>query len=259
MHFFPFNTLFFNPLKNGFMAGLVYFLIGISSNGQSQESIQTDRPTESFGASVVAMGGTQVEAGGWLQWATPVGEELADFSYALPIGTIRYGWKERLELRVGAQFSQTLGEAEQARFGIKWNILPESEQVQLVWLSELETSLSRGVSLETRAPSHHRLCAGWSDSKDWSALANVGFSADSDSVQWMASAVVSRRVGRQGWSAFAEPVLLGTGMQFNAGALLVLDDDAQIDFGYNRDITSGDYRILFGYSKRFAGKDKSAD
>ena len=106
---------------NRILCGIAAFAFASIATGQS--AIDAEQPFAAHSAGTVPWGSTQIEAGGWLQWETLDGEEAETFSYAVPVGVIRYGFRERLEVRVGARFSQSLGEAEEARGGIKWNIV----------------------------------------------------------------------------------------------------------------------------------------
>ena len=72
---------------------------------------------ESISSAVIPNGSKQIEAGGYAQWLTIDDDPVPDFSYAVPIGLLRYGWKERVELRAGAQWAQSLGAPQQARLG----------------------------------------------------------------------------------------------------------------------------------------------
>ena len=107
------------------LAGLFFLVLVSSATGQS--AIDTEQPFASNSAGTVPQGSMQFEVGGWLQWETPEGAQVEEFSYAVPVGVIRYGWRERLEVRVGARFTESLGQAEQAHGGIKWNIVPQMD------------------------------------------------------------------------------------------------------------------------------------
>jgi hypothetical protein len=224
----------------------------------SQGLLGTEQPFESASALVVPLGATQIEAGGWLQWATPEGEQVEDFTYAVPLGIIRYGFRERVEVRVGAQFSQSLGQAETARAGIKWDIVPDADRFRVAWISEIETRLN-SISTNTRAPSQHRMCAAWTDEDRWSARANWGVRWGADSTEMIVAAAAAREVGWQGWTVFLEPVWRSTtGVRVHAGALLEVGDDAQVDIAFQRDLDTGDLRFTFGYSRRLWRTEETA-
>lgn len=237
-----------NYLRRISIALSLFFAIG-KATGQS--AIDAEQPFESNAAAIVPMGATQVEVGGWLEWSTPAGSEVEEFNYAVPIGIIRYGWRDRLEVRVGARFSESLGQAEEARGGIKWTIVPDADRFRVAWVSELETSLNN-VSTSTRVPSTHRMCADWTDGDRWSARANWGARWGADSTEMLVSGAVARQVGWQGWTVFVEPVwrTVGGG-RLHAGALLNVEDEAQVNVGFERDLDTGDFRFTFGYCRRF--------
>lgn len=222
----------------------------VAGTAIGQSAIDAEQPFESNAAATVPLGATQVEVGGWLEWSTPAGSEVEEFSYAVPVGTIRYGWRDRLEVRVGARFSESLGQAEQARGGIKWTIVPDADRFRVAWVSVVETSLN-SVSASTRVPSTHRMCADWTDGDRWSARANWGARWGADSTEMLVSGAVARQVGWQGWTVFVEPVwrTVGGG-RVHAGALLNVDDEAQVNVGFERDLDTGDFRFNFGYCRR---------
>jgi hypothetical protein len=43
----------------------------------------------------------------------------------------------------------------------------------------------------------------------------------------------------------------------HAGALLNVDDEAQVNAGFERDLDTGDFRFTFGYCRRIAPKLES--
>ena len=226
------------------------FALLLAATATSQSAIDAEQPFVSNSAGTVPLGSTQIEAGGWLQWATPDGEEVEEFSYAVPVGVIRYGFRERIEVRVGARFSQSLGEADEARGGIKWNIVPDANRFRVAWVSELEADLNR-VSASTRIPSRHRMCAEWTDENRWSARANWGVRWGADSTEMIVAAAVARQVGWQGWTVFVEPVWQTTGgMRLHAGALLDVDEIAQVNVGFEQALKNDAFRFTFGYSRR---------
>ena len=239
--------MIFNHL-NHILSALFVLVLAAGVTGQS--AIDTEQPFASNSAGTIPQGSTQFEVGGWLQWETPEGAQAEEFSYAVPVGIIRYGWRDRLEVRVGARFTESLGEAEEARGGIKWNIVPETERFRAAWISELEADLNR-VTSSTRVPSRHRMCADWTDGKRWSARANWGLRWGADSTEMVVSGAVARQVGWQGWTVFVEPVwrTVGGG-RVHAGALLDIEEEAQINVGFERDVDTGDFRFTFGYCRR---------
>lgn len=243
-------TLFYMNISDlsRFFLGLCVLVICGTLHGQS--AIDAEQPFDSQSAGTVPWGSTQIEAGGWLQWETPEGEEVETFSYAVPVGIIRYGFRERLEVRVAARFSESLGEAEEARGGIKWNIVPDADRFRVAWVSELEADLNR-LSSSSRVPSRHRMCADWTDGKRWSVRANWGLRWGADSTEMVVAGAVARQVGWQGWTVFVEPVwrTVGGG-RVHAGALLDIDEEAQVNVGFERDVDTGDFRFTFGYCRR---------
>lgn len=236
-------------------SGLFVLVLAACATGQS--TIDAEQPFESNSAGTVPLGSTQFEVGGWLQWETPEGAEVEEFSYAVPVGIIRYGWRDRLEVRVGARFAESLGQAEQARGGIKWNIVPEMDGFRAAWISELETSLN-SVSTSTRVPSRHRMCLDWTNGDRWSARGNWGLRWGSDSTEMIVAGGVAREVGWQGWTVYIEPVWSKVGGgRMHAGALLDTGDDAQVNVGFERDLDTGDFRFTFGYCRRITPKLES--
>lgn len=230
------------------LAFSTFLLFTATSAGQS--ALDAEQPFASNSAGIVPVHQTQFEVGGWLEWTTLEGEEVETFNYAVPVGIIRYGWRDRLEVRVGARFSESLGQAEEARGGIKWNIVPDADRFRVAWVSELETSLNT-VSASTRVPSTHRMCADWTDGERWSARANWGARWGADSTEMLVSGAVARQVGWQGWTVFVEPVWrTAGGGRVHAGALLNVEDEAQVNVGFERDLDTGDFRFTFGYCRR---------
>jgi len=217
---------------------------------RGQSAIDAEQPFDSQSAGTVPWGSTQIEAGGWLQWETPANAEVEEFSYAVPVGIIRYGFRDQLEVRVGARFSQSLGEAEEAHGGIKWNIVPDADRFRVAWISELEADLNR-VSSSTRVPSRHRMCADWTNGNRWSARANWGVRWGGDSTEMVVASAVARQMGWQGWTVFVEPVWRTVGgMRLHAGALLDINEEGQVNVGFERDLDTGDFRFTFGYCRR---------
>ena len=215
-----------------------------------------DRPMESISSAVIPNGSKQIEAGGYVQWLTIDDDQVPDFSYAGPIGLLRYGWKERIELRAGAQWGQSLGTPQQARLGIKWNALPQKKNLGISINAEFETSPEQGLSLGSDVPLDLRVCADWNSFGRWTARSNVmlyqgrlGFSA-----AMMCSA------GRQGWWLMAETNwMTGQGWDLQAGAFLAINENSRFDFTYYRQSRNGEiaqalnssmYQLRFGYSRR---------
>ena len=215
-----------------------------------------DRPMESISSSIIPQGLGQIEAGGYAQWETIGNAPVPDFSYAVPIGLIRYGWKERIELRAGAQWSQSLGTAQQARFGVKWNALPQKAGLGISVNAEFETSASQGLSLGKEIPMDLRICADWNSFERWSARSNVGLYAG----RFLFSAAVMRAAGRQGWSLMAETNWDAmNGWSAHTGAFLAINDNSRFDFTYFRQFSQTPilegpitdmYQLRFGYSRR---------
>ncbi len=233
---------------NRILCGIASFAFASIATGQS--AIDAEQPFTAHSAGTVPWGSTQIEAGGWLQWSTPDGADMEEFSYAVPVGVIRYGFRDRVEVRVGARFSQSLGEAEEARGGIKWNIVPNADRFRVAWVSELEADLNR-VTSSTRVPSWHRMCAEWTDGKRWSARANWGVRWGADSTEMVVTGAVARQVGWQGWTVFFEPVWQTTGgMRLHSGALLDVDEIAQVNVGFEQALKNDAFRFTFGYCRR---------
>jgi hypothetical protein len=224
-----------------------------------------DRPMESISSGVIPPGAAQIEAGGYAQWQTVGDAQVPDYSYAVPIGLIRYGWKERIELRAGAQWAQSLGTPEQARVGLKWNALPQKKNLGISVNAEFETTAEQGLSLGREVPLDLRICADWNSFERWSARSNLILYQG----RLMFSAAAMCTAGRQGWSLMAEtkwdPV---EGWNFHAGAFLAINDHSRFDFTYYRQARNGAigqelntkmYQLRFGYSRRIlANRSNSA-
>ena len=87
-------------MKN--LLAFVFVLLSLSASAQSEFNGYSDfaeRPMETVSSSILPQGFGQIEAGGYAQWLTSDDDPVPEFSYAVPIGLIRYGWKERIELR----------------------------------------------------------------------------------------------------------------------------------------------------------------
>ena len=244
-------------MKHLLMATLVLLSLPASAQfDRDGTSDFADRPTESISSSIIPQGLGQIEAGGYAQWETIGNAPVPDFSYAVPIGLIRYGWKERIELRAGAQWSQSLGTAQQARFGVKWNALPQKAGLGISVNAEFETSASQGLSLGKEIPMDLRICADWNSFERWSARSNVGLYAG----RFLFSAAVLRTAGRQGWSLMAETNWDGMdGWSAHTGAFLAINDNSRFDFTYFRQFSQTPilegpitdmYQLRFGYSRR---------
>ena len=218
-------------------------------DGKAQGDVATDRPSESAAATLVPVGISRAELGAQMNWfTTPLDEP--GFSYAVPIGIIRYGLQEGIELRVGAQFAQQLGELQSAMLGAKFQIPGKFwGQTDAAWLVELPINPRQGWATGQSLPMSHRLCIGHSLGDLSAVTGNAGWSISNGISTWMASMALSRPLGHQGWTGFIEPYLYsGNPVRFNAGAQLVLDNDLMVDFVYGRDFTSGDVMIGVGAS-----------
>jgi len=249
----------FRTSLNLFTPLWVIGLILVNQQGNAQGELGTEQPFESPSGTVIPQGQIQTEIGGWIEWATAEGEEVEDFSYSIPIGIIRYGLRDRLELRVGARFAENLGAAESARAGLKWSIVPGSQRLQIAWISEIE-SLLNSVSLKTRAPTIHRMCASWTDENRWSARAHWGLQWESDSTEMVVAGALAREVGWQGWTLYAEPIWRArTGGRLHVGGLLEIGEESQVDIGFQRDFDTGDFRFNFGYSRRLLPTASTSD
>ena len=190
-----------------------------------------DRPMESISSSVVPQGMGQIEAGGYAQWLTADDAEVPDFSYAVPIGLIRYGWRERIELRAGAQWAQSLGAPQQARFGVKWDALPQQKGLGISVNAEFETTARQGLSFDSEVPLDLRICADWNSFERWSLRSNVILYQE----RLRFSAAAMWTAGRQGWSLMAETKWDAVqGWNFHSGAYLAINDNSRFDFTYFR-------------------------
>lgn len=238
------------------LLSLVLLMRPISLQAQwdfTSSPFQAERPMESISSAVVPAGQMQIEAGGYAQWFTPTDAQVPDFSYAVPIGLLRFGWKERVELRVGAQWSQSLGESQQAKVGFKWNLLSPKNGLGISLNTEFETSLAEPLSWEKQIPMDLRLCVDWDTFERWSIRSNLQLY--SGRIGWSAAAI--RATGRQGWSIMAETHWVPLrGWNIHAGAFLAINDKSRFDFTYFREFQPDMVQIRFGYSRQILHGNK---
>ncbi|MDA0728538.1 MAG: transporter [Bacteroidetes bacterium] len=78
-------------------------LISLGASSAFAQTIETDRPDQTEAATLVPVGGIQLEAGvaGWTS------SDAATTGYTLPTALLRYGLHERFELRVVGQRDQS--------------------------------------------------------------------------------------------------------------------------------------------------------
>jgi hypothetical protein len=261
----PLRVPYIQNMKN--LLTLVFVLLSLSASAQSEVNGYSDfaeRPMETVSSSIIPQGSGQIEAGGYAQWLTIGDAPVPDFSYAVPIGLIRYGWKERVELRAGAQWAQSLGAPQQARFGVKWNAMPQKKGLGISLNAEFETSLSQGLSVGKATPMDLRICADWNSYERWSARSNVRLYAGR--LRFSAAAMCT--TGRQGWSLMAETNwTTGQGWDLQAGAFLAINENSRFDFTYFRQSRNGAiaqefntkmYQLRFGYSRRILAGEGSS-
>lgn len=215
----------------------------------AQGDLATDRPSESAAATLVPEGFGRAEIGGVMNWTTDA-DGLPGFSYSAPLGVMRYGIREGIELRAGARFAQQIGQVQDALLGTKLAVPGKFwGQLDACYLAEFGLNPGATVSSVKGVPMSHRLCIGRSWGQLWSATSNVGWAKRADASAWMASVVVSRVVGVQGWSAFVEPFSVqGSGASMNVGFQRVLDDVWMMDFVYGRQFATGDVQVGLGVS-----------
>ena len=208
---------------------------------------QAERPMESISSSIVPAGQVQIEAGGYAQWYTPPDAQVPDFSYAVPIGLLRFGWKERVELRAGARWSQSLGESQKAKLGLKWNAFTSQNGLGISLNGEFETNITQPLSWGNEIPMDLRLCIDWNTFEKWDIRSNVKLY--NGSLAWSAAAM--RKTGRQGWSLMTEANWLSrSGWNVHIGAFLAVQENSRFDFTYFRELHSELYQLRFGYSRR---------
>jgi len=223
-----------------------------------------DRPMESISSGVIPLGTTQIEAGGYAQWLTIDDAQVPDYSYAVPIGLIRYGWKKRIELRAGAQWGQSLGTPQQARVGLKWNALPQKKNLGISVNAEFETTAAQGLSLGGEVPLDLRVCADWNSFERWSARSNLMLYQG----RLRFSVAANCTAGRQGWSLMAETKWdAAEGWDLHVGAFLAINENSRFDFTYFRQSRNGAiaqefntkmYQLRFGYSRRILAGESSS-
>lgn len=236
-------------------------MLALLSTGiaQAQGDIATDRPSESAAATVVPEGFGRAEIGGVMNWTTDA-DGLPGFSYSVPLGVMRYGVREGIELRAGARFAQQVGEVQDALLGAKLAIPGKFwGELDACWLAEFGLNPGATVSSLKGVPMSHRLCFGRSWGQLWSATSNVGWAKKADGSAWMASLAVSRVVGVQGWSAFVEPFAFqGTGASMNLGFQRVVDEAWMMDIVYGRNLATGDVQVGLGVSFTWAENGKES-
>jgi hypothetical protein len=222
---------------------------------RAQGDIATDRPSESAAATVVPEGFGRAEIGGVMNWTTDA-DGLPGFSYSAPLGVMRYGVREGIELRAGARFAQQVGEVQDALLGAKLAV-PGTfwGELEACWLAEFGLNPGAQVTSLKGIPMSHRLCVGRSWGQLWSATSNLGWAKGADGSAWMASMVVSRVMGVQGWSAFLEPFAFqGAGASMNLGFQRTIDDTWMMDFVYGRHLETGDVQVGLGVSFTWVDK-----
>ncbi len=231
-------------------SALAFLCAGIT---RAQGDIAPDRPSESAAATVVPEGFGRAEIGGVMNWTTDA-DGLPGFSYSAPLGVMRYGVREGIELRAGARFAQQVGQVQDAMLGAKFAVPGEFwGDWDACWLAEFGINPGAQVSSLKGVPMLHRLCMGRSWGQLWSATSNVGWSKKGDDSAWMASVVLSRVVGVQGWSAFVEPFAFQhAGASVNLGFQRVIDEAWMMDFVYGRHFATGDVQIGLGVSFTWA-------
>ena len=104
----------------GLLLGTLAMLCGEAwTQGESEGDLASDRPSESAAASLLPAGFGRAEIGGRMTWLTDAESGAQTFSYAAPLGVLRYGMNEWVELRVGARFSGSVGAVDDAMLGAK--------------------------------------------------------------------------------------------------------------------------------------------
>lgn len=220
----------------------------------AQGDLATDRPSESAAATLIPAGIGRAELGGLLNWFTEANGEPG-FSYAVPIGTVRYGLSEDWELRVGAQFAQQLGALQGAMVGAKYR-LPGSfwGGLDACWLVELPINPAQGLTLSGNLPMAHRLCIGSPVGQRGGLTGNAGWALDGGASTWMASLALSRELGVQGWTGFIEPfVYTDRPVHLNFGVQRTVQGDWMIDFVYGRNLATGEVQVGLGASFTLVG------
>ncbi len=227
------------------------FIVALAAVGSvvAQGDLATDRPSESAAATLVPVGFGRAEIGGQLTWFTlDTGEP--GFTYAAPLGVLRYGVKDWLEFRAGAQFAQTLGEVDNAMLGAKLALPGEFwGDLDACWLVELGISPGASWAPGQGVPMAHRFCFGRSVGQLGSLTGNLGWSRAAGVSRWLGSLVLGRELGNQGWTGFVEPVISSDlGGQVNVVFQRVVDDAWHMDVVYGRDFQTGDVRFGLGVS-----------
>lgn len=204
----------------------------------AQGDLATDRPSESAAATLLPAGFARAEVGGRLDWETVVASGEQTFSYAAPLGVVRYGLSDVLELRVGARFSQQVGAVDDAMVGAKVRLPGDFwGETDACYLVELNVDPARGWSPGQNVPSAHRLCVGTAIGHLWSVTGNAGWMRAAGASTWMGSLAVGRELGVQGWTGFVEPfVYSGAPLRVNAGFQRTLKDGWLADVAMGRNV-----------------------
>lgn len=231
----------------------ITWCLGAGAYALGQGDIAPDRPTESVAATLVPEGFGRAEIGGRMNWTTDE-DGLPGFSYSAPLGVLRFGVQEHIELRAGARFAQQLGQVQDALLGAKLALPGEFwGEWDACWLAEFGINPGSSVSSLKGVPMSHRVCLGRSWGQLWSATSNVGWSKGTEDAAWMASVAVSRVVGVQGWSAFVEPFAFQhAGPSMNFGFQRLIDDAWMMDFVYGKNLANGDVQVGLGVSFTWA-------
>lgn len=222
------------------------------TQGESEGDLASDRPSESAAASLLPSGFGRAEIGGRMTWLTDAESGAQTFSYAAPLGVLRYGINEWVELRVGARFSGSVGAVDDAMLGAKLR-LPGGfwGETKACYLVEANMDPSRGRGVNLKVPSAHRICVGTTISHHWSLTGNAGWLRDSGMSSWMGSLAVGRELGVQGWSGFVEPYLYsGAPLRINAGFQRQLPEEMQADICLGRNLTGPEtqFEVNIGFT-----------
>ncbi|MGB1075317.1 MAG: hypothetical protein ACPGYK_03950 [Flavobacteriales bacterium] len=225
---------------------------------QGQGSLATDRPTESAAATLLPVGLGRAELGGIMNWLTEDASGAQSFTYAAPLGILRYGISHAVELRAGARFSQQVGAVDDAMLGAKLNLPGDFwGEVDACYLIELNINPNKLWSPEQPIPSVHRLCLGTSWNTIWSITANAGWLRNAGESTWMASWVLGRELGVQGWSGFIEShAYTGETPQANFGFQRQIENDMQLDVVFGRNLGGDikDFTVGMGLSLTLTGE-----
>lgn len=225
---------------------------------QGQGSLATDRPSESAAATLIPVGLSRAELGGIMNWLTENASGAQTFTYAAPLGILRYGVSHEIELRAGARFSQQVGAVDDAMLGAKLDLPGDFwGEVDACYLIEVNINPTRGWSPGQPIPSTHRLCLGTSLNTIWSITANAGWLRNAGESTWMTSLALARELGVQGWSGFIESYAYsGETPQANVGFQRQIENDMQLDVVLGRnfrgDVT--DFIVGLGISMTLTGE-----